>query len=790
MKLTQTFRLSVLTLFFSLLSFLSFSQEAILQGIVTDKLNTEPLIGATVQIGETGTTSDFDGRYRLSTKTGEVTVKITYVGYETMEQIITLTAGENKMDFALMEAATILNTATVTSGKFEKPLGEVTVSLEVIKPTLLESNNATSVDDVLGKVAGVEILDGQANIRGGSGYSYGAGSRVLLLVDDVPILQPDAGFPNWDDVPVENVEQIEVVKGAASALYGSSAMNGIINIRTGYAKSDPETRFSSFYTGYDSYKDETKSWWKANDTLNNPEGDTLVAPHEYGFSALHKQKFGKFDLVAGAYYLDRSGFRKDEYDQYGRLNINTRYRVTDRFSFGVNANINRGKSQSFFYWAGNGALTTTGEASTFSTTERTRYNIDPYADYYAENGLRHRFRGRFYSIDNLSAQGQSNSSRLFYGEYQTQKKFEEINLVATAGLVGQGYNIDAELYGDTIYTANNIAAYLQFDQKLFDRLNLSGGFRYERNVLVAPDENIIEGDTLFGGKEIEAKPVFRIGANYQAGQATYIRASWGQGYRFPTVAEKYIETNAGFPITSNPDLKSETGYTAEIGIKQGFKISNWTGFVDVAGFISEYRDMMEFNLSVDFTGFSFKSINVGNTSIKGIDVSVGGQGKIGEAEIGLIGGYTYLSPKYLDYDPAGIGQPVNAFDFVSQPGLYNAATNSDSTNVLKYRFRHTFKMDVQAKIKKFALGGSIAYNSYMESVDLLFEVDQVIPGLKEYRKENQTGTTVLDARMSYEITDNIKLSVLARNLFNTDYIRRPAYQEAPRSYTARVDFKF
>ena len=786
MKLTQTLHLSVLTLSFCLFSFLSFAQEAVLQGVLTDKSNAEPLIGATVQIGETGTTSDYDGSYILSAQAGEVTVKLTYVGYETMEQTITLVAGDNKIDFTLMEAATILNTATVTSGKFEKPLGEVTVSLEVIKPTLLESNNATSVDDVLGKVSGVEILDGQANIRGGSGYSYGAGSRVLLLVDDIPILQPDAGFPNWDDVPVENIEQVEIVKGAASALYGSSAMNGIINIRTGYAKSDPETRFSAFYTGYDSFKDETKSWWLANDTLDNPEGDTLVAPYEYGFSGLHKQKFGKFDLVVGAYYLDRSGFRKDEYDQYGRFNINTRYRVTDRFSVGVNANMNRGKSQSFFYWAGNGALTTTASPGTFSTTERTRYNIDPYADYYMENGLRHRFRGRFYSIDNLSAQGQSNSSRLFYGEYQAQKNFEDINLVVTSGLVGQASSIDAELYADTIYTANNIAAYLQFDQKLFDRLNLSGGFRYERNVLVAPDENIIEGDTIFGGREVEAKPVFRIGANYQVGQATYLRASWGQGYRFPTIAEKYIETNAGFAIRSNPELKSETGYTAEIGIKQGFKISNWTGFVDVAGFISEYRDMMEFNLFIN--PIAFRSLNIGNTSIKGIDVSVGGQGKIGEAEVGLIGGYTYLSPKYLDYDAAGIGAQLTEFDYETQPGLYNAATNSDSTNVLKYRTRHSFKMDAQAEIKGFTIGGAVVYNSYMESIDRLFET--IIPGLKDYRTENSAGTTVLDARLSYAFTDNIKLSVLARNILNTDYIRRPGYQEAPRSYTARVDFKF
>ena len=87
----------------------------------------------------------------------------------------------------------------MTAGKFEKPLGEVTVSLDVLKPRLIQNTNATSVDNVLVKVPGVTIVDGQASIRGGAGFSYGAGTRVLILVDDIPALQADAGFPNWSD---------------------------------------------------------------------------------------------------------------------------------------------------------------------------------------------------------------------------------------------------------------------------------------------------------------------------------------------------------------------------------------------------------------------------------------------------------------------------------------------------------------------------------------------------------------------------------------------------------------
>ena len=114
-----------------------------------------------------------------------------------------------------------------------------------------EVKNTTSLDKLLEQAPSVSIIDGQANIRGGSGWSYGAGSRVLILVDDLPQLTADAGDAKWSFLPVENLEQIEIIKGASSALYGSSAMNGVINIRTAYPKSTPQTRINVFSGFYD-----------------------------------------------------------------------------------------------------------------------------------------------------------------------------------------------------------------------------------------------------------------------------------------------------------------------------------------------------------------------------------------------------------------------------------------------------------------------------------------------------------------------------------------------------------
>ena len=116
----------------------------------------------------------------------------------------------------------------------EQKIEEITVSMEVIKPGLIENKNTTDIQTAMDQIPGVNITDGQANIRGGSGWSYGAGTRVLVMVDDMPLISGDAGQVQWKLIATENIHQVEVIKGAASALYGSSALNGIINIRTAF----------------------------------------------------------------------------------------------------------------------------------------------------------------------------------------------------------------------------------------------------------------------------------------------------------------------------------------------------------------------------------------------------------------------------------------------------------------------------------------------------------------------------------------------------------------------------
>ncbi len=831
---TKKMQSALLTLTFSMFAFAAFAQQATLKGNLTDAGGSkESLIGASVAEGKTGTATDENGNYQLQLAPGAHRIEFSYIGYESVVKNVTVKANETVvLDVTLGEMPNILTAVTKTATRYEKPLGEVTVSLEVIKTNLIENASTPSIDKTIEKVPGVTIIDGQANIRGGSGYSYGAGSRVLLLVNDMPILQSDAGFPNWNDVPVENIEQVEIVKGAASALYGSSALNGIINIRTAFAKSDPVTKLSTFITGYDTPANPNLQWWGGkykNNPFNTPQ------PMEYSSSIAHRQKFGKFDLAIGGYYRNNNSFRRGEKTEYGRINAFTRYRVTDRLSIGLNANANKGNSASFFLWDGDSskaylplcafctdATRDTSEVLTRSKTFRT--SIDPYINYTDKNGNSHKLMTRWLHIVNDNSNNQSNNSDFLYGEYQFARRLENLDLNVVAGLVGSSNVTVAQLYGNSTIKSSNSAAYLQLDKRFhfgkpsvkWNNLNISVGARYEMNQIDNPliyvNVPTLAGayrDTIQTATVRDARPVFRAGVNYQPAQFTYVRASWGQGYRYPTIAEKFITTSVGgLGIFPNPRLTPETGWSAEIGVKQGVKISNWMGYIDASYFRTEYQNMMEFTFGGgDPTKplFGFQSINIGDTEISGLDFTLAGEGKLFGKKTQILAGYTYVNPKFKQWEAIDRdAQLLNAK--VLNQGQSNFANSAIDQNILKYRFRHSFKVDAEIQvIKQMSMGVSYNFMTPMENIDRVF-MDKngvgtiLVPGFTNDPVTDAAGAwqndfsinkiTIFDARIAWTPTEKIRIAFIAKNILNKQYSLRPSLIEAPRNYTLRADFTF
>lgn len=725
------------------------------KGKIVDQKTQEALPQAVILINKKAVFSDFNGNFNLNCSSKEIHLEINYLGYITYNLDTILSKSDN--DFGkiyLTENTKRLNEVTITSGKFKRAIEDVTVSIETVKPDFLEKNNLRKLDDLLEKIPGVNFVDGQVSIRGGSGFAYGAGSRVMVLIDNMPALQFDSGYPNWGNIATETIGKLEVQKGAGSALYGSAAMNGVINILSIYAKKEPLLKVKAFYTVYDNPSDTLKKWWDR-------------APASFGFSGVFAKKFKKLDIIGSFYNSREDSYKKYCFSDNSRVTLNLDYHINESLTAGLHTNINKGTSLNYFYWKNSKEGAYIGTDNAYAGQDKNMLILDPYISYLSKNGTKHLLQTRYYSVSNLVSGDKSNKAYSYYTEYQFQKNFYNHSFVITSGIVNTYSKTNAELYGDTVFVSNNSAAYLQLEKRFFRKLNIIAGGRYEINTVKGPV--FIRGVNVSDKYTPESKPVFRLGANYKLYSFTNIRASWGQGFRYPTIAEKFTNTYSGqLLIYPNPDLKSENGYTIEAGLRQGLKIKEIKGFIDISAFQSDYNDMIEFALEFNKVPY-FNAENIGDTRVKGIEFSSGFSGQIGKFKLETNLAYSYIDPKYRNFN-----------DTVKR-------NLSVDYNILKYRYKHTARFDFQIQYKSFALGIGSSYNSFMEAVDKIFEQDVFIKDVKTYRQTHNTGSNIFRANLSYSV-EELTFQINIDNLFNKEYSVRPGLLEAPRSMSLSFSY--
>ncbi len=767
----------VFTILLSFFSLSIFAQNAKLSGTVTDLKTKETLVGVNIIINQTqGVTTSEKGYYSIDLEPGDYSVEYKFIGYAVEKRKLKLKDGEQiKINIKLEDESKILDEVVVSAGRFEQKLSDVTVSMDIIRAEMIENTNTQNIETVVQQVPGVMIMDEQASIRGGSSYSYGAGSRVLMLVDDLPMMAGASGDVKWNFAPVENIEHIEVMKGASSALYGSSALNGVINVRTKYPKMAPETKviFSSGIYG-DPKREYAKTWGN-------------VQPIFTGTQFFHSRMFGNFDLVIGGNVFADNGYRQGDNEQRARINFNTRWRSkkVEGLTYGLNANYMKWDGAKFFIWENGDSGIYKINGSYDHKFFNARMNIDPYITYYSPNGFRHNLKTRFFRTENLNSTEQGSNDNNYFGEYQFQKQFEN-EFTWTTGLTGTFIESFSEIYGAYMHYGASAAIYSQIDKK-YKKLTSSLGARWETFRLEKEKAN--------------SQPVFRMGLNYHLWEKTHLRASFGQGFRYPTIAEKYIQTTvSAVNLFPNDTLKPEKGWSAEIGFKRGFTISNWSGYLDVAGFWTEYKDMIEFSFGYHFpyvapfyppdTVFKyigFKAYNISNAQITGIDIAIIGHGKLFGLPTSLMAGYTYTNPVDLNIKEE------------------EKDLTTSRSRILKYRFYHSAKADFDITWKDVTFGFSMNYFSAIVNIDKVFEDSLRFPngnpiifngdpmfimaGLKEYRDKNNTGKITFDLRSGVDLGEKSRLSLVVRNILNEEYMIRPGDIQPPRTFALQYMLK-
>lgn len=761
-----------------------FSQE--IKGFVYDKISNETLVGVKVSSSEGNKTlTNVNGEFKISYSTLPINLYFQYSMYEvdTFEVI--------KNELLLVKLSPFsqeMETVVASTSRRKQKIEDATISLEILKTKMLDNKGISDLEQAVDQSPGVYAMDGQVSIRGGSGFSYGAGSRVLLLWNGVPMVSGDAGDVKWNTIPIESVSQIEVIKGASSVLYGSGALNGIIALQESEPSTKLVTRIKVQHGIYGNPKRESLNWWGKNPTFQQVDYFTSKMNKNIGYSF----------SIAG---FKNKGYRQGETEDRIRAggSVFFRFDKIKNLKAGIGYNIQVQKTGNFIIWQSdslgyqpNGGADTSLAISSLTYNRGVRLSIDPYLKYIDKKSNLHQVKTRFYLIDNLNYTNKSQNavSYVNYVDYQFQKTWSK-ELILTSGITSQQNYVKSSLFGN--HSSTNFSIYAQLEKK-YKKLFLTGGLRLE---YFEQDKRRGDSDYYFGNDSLKIPlfPIIRIAGNYELAKYTKLRISFGQGVRYPAIAERYTQTSVGsLNIFPNQHLKRETGWAGEIGIKQGFKISKFKGLIDVSAFVNQYDNMMEFafgfylpdtitpSLTPTEPGyipkwFGFQAQNAEKARITGIEISLNGEGKINKVEINTLLGYTYMNPITLNTDSA-----------------YIKSFSNPTSTILKYRFKHLAKADIEAKYKNFSIGASLRYASFMENIDYIFENPflgiEVLPGLKDYRIQNNKGIPVFDMRTGYEINSTFRLGFMINNLLNVEYASRPGDIQAPRTFMFQLQIKF
>lgn len=724
------------------------SQEAgTVEGKVSDRETGEPLAGVYVVYGKNqGVTTGQDGTYRIGDVRGTIGIVFQCVGFESVTREVTVVAGgTTRLDVDLVLKVSEIGQVVVSANRVGQKIAELSVSMDIIKNQFLQANHITDAQELVNRNPGIEVQDGQASIRGGSGYSYGAGSRVLVLIDGLPYLAADAGNIKWHFLPLENLSQVEIIKGASSVLYGSSALNGVINFRTAVAGAVPETRFFLEGGVYDRPRNREWKWW-----------DSPRMFSDASFS--HQRKIGRTDVgISGSVIVDES-YRRLNQEKLGRLGLKLKHfsKRVEGLNYGLNVGSGLIHKMDFVLWenAATGALKQS--ALTAADFHGDYIALDPFVTLAKNDRYRHELRMRFQHDRNRLPENEQNNSNALsvYSEYQLWYRLSD-HFDLTAGLTENYSKVRSNFFGD--HHGLNLAGFAQLEARPRNRLKAVAGLRVENFSLDGINDRIV--------------PIFRAGLNWQAAEYTFLRSSFGQGYRFPSIAEKFASTTLGsIRIIPNPAIMPEKGWSAEAGVKQGFLLGKTTGQADLSLFMMQNQDLIEFYFGAYPEGVGFRATNVEQARVYGAELEFGLNRRIGALTLHSTGGYSFIYP------------------------VDNSGLNGNERVYLKYRRMHTGKLYFQSSWKRWNLGFSLIVRSGILNIDDVFlnpaTSEMFLPGFAGYWRGDNKGFAVMDLIPGFTINNRFMLSLAVKNISNTEYMGRPGDVQPQRNFSLRLTGKF
>jgi len=704
-------------------------------GAVTAAGEGGALSGVNVRLLGTvrGTTTDAAGHYRIvDVPAGRWTLLFSLVGYlrENRADLIVEEGRETVLDVAMTQSPIQSGQVVVTAGKREQSLQDVPVSISVMDAAEIRQRNSVSLDDALRYVPGVNMTGTQVNIRGSSGYSLGAGSRVLMLLDGIPFLAGDTGELNVETIPMGQVDRIEVVKGASSALYGSNALGGVINIITRPIPELPETVVRTYGGMYNS---PTYDQWVWSDKSRFFNGESFS----------HMRRVGDLGLSVFFSRQIDDGYRQNDH----RLRYNFLMKAREEFTSSSSLTFSFGlSSQSmgqFLYWRNIDSALVPPLRHQSDDTRSTRYFLSGlYNAAFSDHMLftlrvmwYHNVWGFQQTGDPAWTESLSDGVRLealatvLAGESHT----------ITWGVDGTLDLIGGEAFGDR--QIGGLALFAQDEVKLLNDLTMTLGARFDMQSVGLTGE----------GGQINPKIAFL----YRPLAGTTFRASFGEGFRVPSLPEAFVEAgSSGLLAVPNKDLKPERSRSYEAGVTQSL---GEAGSADIAVFQSDIDDLIEPGLYASGLDLVVQWRNVTRARIRGFETTGTAMFFNGAAVFNL--GYTYVYPLDLTLN-----------------------------DILKYRPRHVLYTGVRGTAGWFNASADFRFISRIERIDDELVQAGVIPD-----GDQRVPIYVTDFRIGADLSCTgipLSLSLNINNIFQHNYVELIGNIMPPRTYVIALESRF
>ncbi len=705
--------------------------SAVISGRVIDRETGRPLEGANIQIvgQKRGATADLDGYYSLERLTpGKYTLRASVIGYAKADTTIVL--GEDvpllRIEFRLKSEALRTAPVIVTASRREESILNSPVAVGVYDGEDFRRRNVTTFEDGMRMIGGISMTGNQVSVRNSTGYSRGAGSRVLLLVDGMPCLSGDTGEIKWDALPLGQVAKLEIVKNAGSALYGSNALGGVINIITRKPSVNPTYRATTLFGLYDKpYYAE----WRWSD--NTRYFRTIEIEHS--------RTFGKLGFLGSVKEQTDDGYRQGEDsrrtsffgkfrlplgdDEVEFLKFGSDITYTDRGHFAQWRDLNQpylkpegDLNQRVWSFKGRGYVSWEKRDPADFSFSAVKLNL-------------------FYTSwrDNFAGENGGSYSRNLTANLSFQRNLAPIKIkYAGANHIIAGSELYlsktyAELFGN--HFGSGFSFFLQDEIEPAKRVNVSLGMRY--------DLHKVEG--LPTWQRVNPK----FGGVWKIGKRATIRASIGYGYRVPSMAELFTNTIvSGLKIVPNPKLKPERAVSYEVGTSLFFSDLS----LSFSLFQNDYTDMIEPipTASEDELEAVVSFVNYTRARIRGMELEC----RYNFWRLNL----------YANY-------------------VYTQSTDLDSMKALPYRPDHIFTTSLALRWwGKDELEFTYRYKSRLDEVAL-------------YKDDPRVDTHLLDAAIKKSL-GSLTLTVAVKNILQYYYTDFERNLSPPRRFSLSLSYSF